>query len=191
MSPSQTPCVLFIYRPQPRTRKHSMLNRARLSALTFILLITVAGLSLTAWSARARSRKSLSTATTLEDAGAATPRTSLSPAPGLEQEQDSPSRQSHAGNKLETEVLTITSTGFEPAEITRPAGTFILAVHNQSGEAGTALRIDRVRGNKLIEVRMARWRKAIHRQLSLPAGEYLLSLVDHPGRNCRITITSN
>jgi hypothetical protein len=167
-----------------------MLNRTRLSALTFILLITVAGLSFTAWSARARSQQSPGTAITIEDAATPVPPVSPSQLPGRAQEPDTHARGA-AENRLETEVLTITSTGFEPAEITRPAGPFILAVHNQSGEAGPALRLDRVHGNKLIEVRMARWRRAVHRQLNPPAGEYLLSLVDHPERNCRITITSN
>lgn len=166
-----------------------MLNRTRLSALTFVLLITVAGLSLTAWSARARSQQSLRTAIPLEDAATPAPPISRSQVTGVAQETDAHA-QGAAENRLETEILTITSTGFEPAEITRPGGPFILAIHNQSGEAGPALRIDRVCGNKLIEVRMPRWRKAVHRQLNPPAGEYLLSLVDHPERNFRITITS-
>lgn len=167
-----------------------MLNRTRLLSLTFILLITIAGLSLTAWSARARARKSLGTAITLEGVATPVPPVSPSQASGLAQEPGAHA-QGDAENRLETEILTITPTGFEPAEITRPAGPFILAIHNQSGEPERALRVDRVRGNKLIEVRMARWRRAVHQQVNLPAGEYLLSIDDHPELNCRITITSN
>jgi hypothetical protein len=129
-------------------------------------------------------------AISLEGSAKPIPSISLSQVPGVTQEPDAHA-QGAAENRLETEILTITSTGFEPSEITRPAGPFILAIHNQSGEAGPALRIDRLRGNKLIEVRMARWRRAVHQQLNPPAGEYLLSIIDHPDRNCRITITSN
>lgn len=37
------------------------------------------------------------------------------------------------GNHLQAEIVTITPTGFEPSEITRPQGRFILAVDNRSG----------------------------------------------------------
>jgi hypothetical protein len=88
-------------------------------------------------------------------------------------------------------IIRLRRTGFEPAEIERPQGRFLLAFDNRTGEDEIVLQLKRETGNKLHEVRMprgtVRWRKA----LDIPAGRYLLSVADHPDWVCRITITPN
>src|SRR5688572_29623754 len=56
-----------------------------------------------------------------------------------------------AGRSVETELITLRPNGFEPAEVTRPAGEFILMVENRSGRP-TDLRFSRVTGERLHEV---------------------------------------
>lgn len=92
--------------------------------------------------------------------------------------------------RVETEVLTIRPTGFEPSELTRPQGRFLLAVNNRSGLAEVNLRLDRVAGNRLREVRVPRnkldWREFVE----LPPGRYLLTEAGQPNWVCSITITA-
>jgi hypothetical protein len=92
--------------------------------------------------------------------------------------------------RIETELVTIRRHGFEPQEITRPAGPFFLAVENRSSLEEVTLRLDRVGGNRLREVNVPRkkldWRDA----LDLPPGHYVLTEANHPEWVCNITITA-
>jgi len=92
--------------------------------------------------------------------------------------------------RIETELVTIRPHGFEPEEITRLDGPFILAVDNRSGLEEVALRLAGVAGNRLKEVIIPRkklnWRDA----LDLPPGRYVLTEANHPDWICRITITA-
>ena len=95
--------------------------------------------------------------------------------------------------KLEAERLTLKPSGFEPGEITRPAGRFLLAVNDRSGQEGIAFVLSRQNGERVHEVRMRdtgrkhEWRRVVN----LPPGSYLLSEANHPEWVCRITITAN
>lgn len=91
--------------------------------------------------------------------------------------------------RVEVEVITATPFGFEPAEVTRTRGRFILAVQNNSGAAELSLRLDRVQGERLREVRMETGRQRSHQDLTLPPGEYVLAEAGNPDRSCRITLT--
>lgn len=91
--------------------------------------------------------------------------------------------------RVEVEVIIATPFGFEPAEVTRPGGRFILATHNNSGAAELSLRLDRVQGGRLREVRMAPGSRRSHQELRLPPGEYVLTEAAHPEWACRITLT--
>jgi hypothetical protein len=86
-------------------------------------------------------------------------------------------------------VITIRPSGFEPSEITRPAGRFILVVNNRSWLEETDLRLEREGGNRVREVRSRRnkpdWREVV----DLPPGQYVLREANNPGWACRITIT--
>jgi len=94
------------------------------------------------------------------------------------------------GGRVESEIITITPRGFEPAEITRPAGQFLLAVHNRSGLEEVDLRIDMESGVRVREDRLPldkpRWR----RMLSVPPGRYVITEANHPDWVCHVAITA-
>ena len=95
--------------------------------------------------------------------------------------------------RLEAERITIRPTGFEPAEITRPAGRFLLAVNDRSGARDLVLTLARVNGQRLHTARMRdNPRKHEWRQLvNLPPGRYVVSEANHSEWICRITLTGN
>jgi len=92
--------------------------------------------------------------------------------------------------QVEVEVSTVRANGFEPRAITRPEGRFILALTNHTEVAELALRLDRVSGNRVHEVRMRRGRIRWNQVFNLPSGDYLLSEQNHPDWTCRITLTA-
>jgi hypothetical protein len=93
-------------------------------------------------------------------------------------------------DRLEALIVKLRRTGFEPTEVTRSQGSFLLAFDNLTGEDEIDLRLEQETGNKLHEVRMprgnVRWRQA----LDLHPGRYVLSVADHPEWACHITITA-
>src|SRR5260370_3138313 len=86
---------------------------------------------------------------------AAEPRTYLTSNPALQ-----------ATQPLELERITITPRGFEPGEITRSGGHFLLAVDNRSGLDDVSLRLERVAGARVHEQRVSRstgsWRGVVN-----------------------------
>jgi len=92
--------------------------------------------------------------------------------------------------RIEVERITIRPRGFEPTEITRPAGHFILAVNNRSGLEEVALRLDRVAGSRLREVRVPRTKLDWRSLVDLTPGRYVLTEANHPDWICHITITA-
>jgi hypothetical protein len=92
-------------------------------------------------------------------------------------------------NSLPRELITIRPTGFEPAEISRPPGRFLLAINNKSGLDEVVLRIQREGGSRQHEVRIRqenfRWRVAA----TLSSGRYILTAPEHPDWRCIIIIT--
>lgn len=91
--------------------------------------------------------------------------------------------------QLETELVTITSTGFDPAEVTRPQGSFILEVDNRGGFEELVLQLDALRGAREREARVPRTALDWRDRLDLRPGVYVLREAGHPGWECRITIT--
>jgi hypothetical protein len=91
-------------------------------------------------------------------------------------------------NRIEAELITVRPTGFEPKEITRPEGQFLLAIDNRSGLQEIEFRLDRAGGGSESHVRVPRnkidWRGLI----DLRPGVYLLREANHPDWICRITI---
>jgi hypothetical protein len=94
-----------------------------------------------------------------------------------------------SGERGEAELLRLTTKGFEPAEITRPAGKFLLGVTNRTGlpELSLLLINENLRsvGGKRLGREMS-WRRV----LDLPPGQYALGEASHPDWVCRITITA-
>ena|SRR6266498_2247536 len=91
--------------------------------------------------------------------------------------------------RVEGEIIAISPHGFEPVEITRPHKHFILVIDNPSGLSEINLRLDRERGNRLREVRVAREKRNWSDDLDLEPGRYVLSEANHPQWICHITIT--
>lgn len=97
------------------------------------------------------------------------------------------------GARLEAERVTLRATGFEPAEINRPAGRFLLALNDRSGLAGITLTVVDGSGRRVYTSRLRdnprkhEWRQVVN----LPPGRYVLSEASHPEWTCRITLTSN
>jgi hypothetical protein len=93
--------------------------------------------------------------------------------------------------RIEAELISIGPNGFEPAEITRPAGRFLLAIQNRSGLAEITLLVNREDSHArfLTPTRKKRqdWRDVI----APPPGRYVLTEANHPEWHCTITITSH
>ena len=90
--------------------------------------------------------------------------------------------------QLEAELVTVTPTGFEPAEITRPRGPFVLAIDNRSGLEEVDFYLEREAGTRL-DVSLSRKRKLAWREkLDLAAGRYVLRAVNDDSWRCLITL---
>ncbi len=76
--------------------------------------------------------------------------------------------------QVEVEVITVGTNGFEPSEITRPDGQFILALTNHTEVDELSLHLDRVSGNRVHEVRMRKGRVRWNQVFNLPPGDYRL-----------------
>lgn len=91
---------------------------------------------------------------------------------------------------VETEMISLRPTGFEPAEITRPAGEFVLEVENRAGQP-VNLRFDSETGEHLHDVRASREQSDWNELEDLHPGHYLLTEAGHPEWMCRVTVTSH
>ena len=90
--------------------------------------------------------------------------------------------------RLEVELLTLRPHGFEPSEITRPKGAFVLFVEDRSGKSESSLKLQRLKGELLREVNTSRMKFEWHDVINLPAGEYILTNDSQPEARCQITI---
>ena len=98
------------------------------------------------------------------------------------------SQQREKQARLETELITLHPSGFEPNEIRRPQGAFILGVDNRSEVETIELQFMRADGHRL-NVLQNRKRKVSWREVvDLAPGQYLLSVANHPDWTCNITI---
>jgi hypothetical protein len=95
---------------------------------------------------------------------------------------------STSADGLEAELITITANGFEPAEITRPAGRVVLMFDNQSGKRPIDLRLERTGIPRLSELRLSR-KTGATKVLHLPAGDYQVTEADHPSWSLKLTLT--
>jgi len=95
-------------------------------------------------------------------------------------------------NMLETQRITLTPMGFEPADITRPAGRFLLAINDRSGQGDKSFVLRRSTGEQLREFRLAgtprkhEWREVVN----LPPGRYLLTDSENPEHICHLLLTN-
>jgi hypothetical protein len=84
--------------------------------------------------------------------------------------------------------------GFQPKEVTRPAGNFELLLINATGEKGLELQLLRDRdgegGPELVQKLQPKPGRNLRKQVHLAPGEYLLTVRDHPEWVCRLIITN-
>ena len=85
-------------------------------------------------------------------------------------------------------MITVTPRGFEPAEIARPAGPFVLMAENR-GRREVSLRLDREVGGSVNEKRVPLEVPDWSELLDLTPGRYVLADADDPERVCLINIT--
>ncbi|HSE16492.1 MAG TPA: hypothetical protein VLB46_05540 [Pyrinomonadaceae bacterium] len=90
---------------------------------------------------------------------------------------------------VQAELITITSTGFEPTELTRLNGRFLLAIDNRSGLDDVQLYFERETGGP-VNVPLGRRRRLAWREIiDLQPGTYILRARNDESWRCRITIT--
>jgi hypothetical protein len=95
--------------------------------------------------------------------------------------------QPESGN-LEVELITLRPEGFEPLQITRPKGAFVLLVDDRSGREGSTLTLQRVKGERLRDLNTNRKKSEWYDVVDLPPGDYVLSDAQNPERRCQITL---
>ena len=96
--------------------------------------------------------------------------------------------QTPSSDVMEVEPITLRPYGFEPAEVKRPKGAFVLFVEDRSGRSNTSLRLQRLRGDQVRDVRTSRMKSEWHDVVNLPAGDYILIDDSNPEARCQITI---
>jgi len=89
---------------------------------------------------------------------------------------------------LQAELVTITPTGFEPAEITRPQGPFLFAIDNRSGLDEVDLYLERETGGRVNGALGRKGRLAWREAIDLPPGTYFLRATNDESWRCRITL---
>lgn len=90
--------------------------------------------------------------------------------------------------RVEAELVTLNPTGFEPREIVRPPGPFLLSVDNYSGQGSVTLQLTAESRGRLREVAVPRRQRDWSEVLTLPPGRYTLAEANHPGWVCHITV---
>ena len=88
---------------------------------------------------------------------------------------------------IEEVTLTIREEGFTPAELTRPAGRFLLSIDNRSDAEEFTFLIN-LNGKRMRQIRVQRGTLDWSELINLPAGHYTLTEVNHPAWVCRITV---
>jgi hypothetical protein len=99
-------------------------------------------------------------------------------------------RRSSTGNSQPTEVelVTLRPAGFEPAEITRAKGPFVLFVDDRSGKDNSSLELKRVNGQRVRAVSLNRGKSEWNDVVELSPGTYVLQDTSNAELRCQITI---
>ena len=91
---------------------------------------------------------------------------------------------------IQAELITVTPTGFEPSELTRSKGRFLLAIDNQSGLDEVEFYFERETGGR-VNVPLSRRGKIAWREIiDLTPGTYVLRATNDESWRCRIRITA-
>jgi hypothetical protein len=91
--------------------------------------------------------------------------------------------------RLNGELLTLTSDGFNPHAFERPKGRVLLLINDRSGSREVTLRLDGEDGQRLHEIHLPPGKRTWKQVVNLHPGRYTLSEADHPEWTCQITIS--
>jgi hypothetical protein len=91
-------------------------------------------------------------------------------------------------DKFVVERVTIFPYGFEPEEITRPVGPFLLAIDNRLGNEDLSFELVSEGNQRVSADSIRKGRARTQREISLPPGKYVLREQSHPEWTCTITI---
>ena len=97
--------------------------------------------------------------------------------------------QGQSASQLETEIVTITPAGFEPADITRSQGRFMLAIDNRSGLEEVDLYLERETEGRVNLAFSRKGKLAWRDTFDFPPGVYILRAANDESWRCRISIT--
>ena len=104
------------------------------------------------------------------------------------EQRDSGIASSSPTQPIEAEIIVLRPSGFEPKEITRPAGPFYLALHNLTRLDQLDVSLDPESGPRLQAIGVTKNKTRWQQKMTLPPGTYLLREASHPEWVCRITI---
>ena len=88
----------------------------------------------------------------------------------------------------EIELVTVRPSGFEPAEITRPKGPFVLFIDDRSGREDSSLVLQRGNGAHLRAIGLKRQKSEWNDVVDLTPGTYILQDANNSELRCQITI---
>ena len=88
----------------------------------------------------------------------------------------------------EIELITLRPAGFEPSEISRPKGPFVLFVDDRSGRQNSSLRLQRANGERLRTVNLQRNKFQWNDVVDLTPGTYILQDANNSALRCQIII---
>jgi len=88
----------------------------------------------------------------------------------------------------EVELLTLRPAGFEPAEISRRKGPFVLFIDDRTGRENSSLSLRRSNGGQLRAIGLQRQKSEWNDVVDLTPGTYVLQDANNPEWQCQITI---
>ena len=110
----------------------------------------------------------------------------LTPAVSLAEKGALPQPQ----EKLRTERVTAFPHGFEPEEIIRTEGQFMLCIDNRAGAEALSLQLTSGILGPVYASPVQKGKSGTNQVLNLQPGQYILTEASHPEWSCTITITS-
>lgn len=97
-------------------------------------------------------------------------------------------RSTDDSQPAEVELITLRPAGFEPAEITRPKGAFVLFLDDRSGRETSSLILRRLSGEHPRTINLERKKSNWNEVVDLPPGTYILQDKSNAEARCQITI---
>jgi hypothetical protein len=94
--------------------------------------------------------------------------------------------------ELEVELITVGPDGFEPTQIERPQGPFLLAIENRSSIEDISLSLELEQGGDPLSIPMLDFKLVWKQEMELEQGNYILTEANHtdPSKwKCTIVIT--